>query len=240
VSLIREQLAPRLKALGDRARGAAAPAPAPPPGRERAGRGSRRAEVVAIGISTGGPNALASLLARLPADCPAPVLIVQHMPPMFTRLLALRLDAGSALDVREAVSGQVARPGQALLAPGDWHLAVERHGDEVRVVTHQEPPENSCRPAADVLFRSAARAFGAAALGVVMTGMGQDGLRGSREIHQAGGRLLAQDEESSVVWGMPGAVVRAGLADRVLPLDQLAAEIVRRVRGGVACGGLPA
>jgi two-component system chemotaxis response regulator CheB len=238
--MIREQLAPRLKVLGRHADGAMARPTAVSPDRRRPGRGARRPEIVSIGISTGGPNALASLLPRLPADLAAPILIVQHMPRIFTRQLAERLNASSAIAVSEATTGQVVRPGQAVLAPGGWHLVAERHGDEVRVATHQEPPENSCRPAADVLFRSIARAFGPAALGVVMTGMGQDGLRGSEAIRAAGGQILAQDEESSVVWGMPGSVVRAGLADRVVSLDQLAAEIVRTVRGDVACGLNPA
>jgi two-component system chemotaxis response regulator CheB len=232
--MILEQLAPKLKLFGRHTDGAKARPPTVSPDQRGPGPGARRPEIVAFGVSTGGPNALASLLPRLPADLAAPILIVQHMPPMFTRLLAERLNARSAIAVSEAVTGQVVRPGQAVLAPGEWHLVAERQGDEVRVATHQEPPENSCRPAADVLFRSIARAFGPAALGVVMTGMGQDGLRGAEEIRAAGGQILAQDEESSVVWGMPGAVVRAGLADRVLPLDQLAAEIVGRVGGDVA------
>jgi two-component system chemotaxis response regulator CheB len=234
--MIREQLAPKLKVFG----GQTALAPdRPPPAvavRARPEPAARRPEVVAIGISTGGPNALAALLPRLPADFPAPVLIVQHMPPIFTRMLAARLDAASAIGVSEAVTGQVVRPGEAVLAPGEWHLVAERRGSEVRVATHQEPPENSCRPAVDVLFRSVARVFGAAALGVVMTGMGQDGRRGSEEIRLVGGQILAQDEQSSVVWGMPGAIARAGLADRILPLDELAAEIIRRVRGDLEAG----
>ncbi|MBV8229129.1 MAG: chemotaxis response regulator protein-glutamate methylesterase [Planctomycetaceae bacterium] len=234
--MIREQLAPKLKLFGGHAAGATARPPAVAPVREHPGPAARRPEVVAIGISTGGPNALASLLPGLPGDFPAPILIVQHMPPIFTRLLAERLNAHSAIAVSEAESGQVVGPGQAVLAPGDWHLVAERREDQVRVATHQEPPEHSCRPAVDVLFRSVARAFGPAALGVVMTGMGRDGLCGSEEIRLAGGQILAQDEESSVVWGMPGYVVRAGLANRVLPLDQLAAEIVRRVRGDGANG----
>ena len=232
--MIREQLAPKLKALGGLAARDTSPAPAVVPVYGSPDPGPRRPEVVAIGISTGGPNALVTLLPQLPADLPAPVLIVQHMPPIFTRQLAERLNARSAIAVSEAVAGQVVRPGQAVVAPGGWHLVAEGHRDEVRVAINQDPPEHSCRPAVDVLFRSVARHFGPAVLGVVMTGMGQDGLYGSREIRRAGGRILAQDEPSSVVWGMPGYVAREGLADRVLPLDQLADEIVRRVRGDVA------
>lgn len=188
------------------------------------------AEVIAIGVSTGGPNALAELMPGFPADLAVPLLIVQHMPPIFTRLLAERLAARSRIPIVEAENGQLVRPGQAYLAPGDFHLVVERAGDRVHLRTNQEPPENWCRPAADVLFRSVASVYRGGALAVVMTGMGQDGLRGCEEIRRAGGQVLAQDEASSVVWGMPGFVVRAGLADRVAPLGELAGEIMQRVR----------
>lgn len=231
VRMIREQLAPKLKALGGLTARDADPVPVGASGVRRPDAGSRRPEIVAVGVSTGGPDALASLLPRLPGDFPVPLLIVQHMPPIFTAQLAARLNARSSIAVSEAVPGQAVLPGHAVLARGGWHLVAERHGAEVRVATHQGPPENSCRPAADVLFRSVAMLFGPAALGVVMTGMGQDGLCGSREIRRAGGQILAQDEPSSVVWGMPGHVVRAGLADLVLPLDRLADELVRRAQG---------
>jgi two-component system chemotaxis response regulator CheB len=188
-------------------------------------------EVVAIGCSTGGPNALHVIMPELPATFPVPVVIVQHMPPMFTACLAERLNACCQLEVLEAKTGIVLRPGLVVIAPGDYHLAVVRDGDVVRTLLHQDPPENSCRPAVDVLFRSVADTYGGAALGVVLTGMGQDGMRGGRAIVQAGGRLLAQDEASSVVWGMPGAVVADGLADKVVPLDQIALEL-RRVSAG--------
>ncbi len=183
---------------------------------------------MAIGVSTGGPNALARLIPQLPAGFPVPVVIVQHMPPMFTRLLGERLNAQSPLAVREAVDGEVVQAGSVYIAPGDYHLTLQRRGTSI--VTHltQDPPENSCRPAVDPLFRSVSQIYGPRALGVVMTGMGQDGLRGSEDLVHAGSRVLAQDEASSVVWGMPGYVARAGLADRVLPLDGLAPEIVRR------------
>jgi two-component system chemotaxis response regulator CheB len=184
---------------------------------------------VVVGTSTGGPNALLGLLAAFPANFPVPALVVQHMPPDFTRQLAQRLAARTLLDVREAVPGELVRPGQVWVAPGDYHLGLARDGDGVRLRTHQGPPENSCRPAVDVLFRDAAGAFAGGTLAVVLTGMGQDGLRGATAVREAGGQVLAQDEASSVVWGMPGFVVRAGLADQVLPLDQLGPEVVRRV-----------
>jgi two-component system chemotaxis response regulator CheB len=188
-----------------------------------------RVDIVAIGVSTGGPNALAELLPQLPTDFPVPVVIVQHMPPLFTKLLAERLAAKSALRVNEGAADALLQPGCAWVAPGDFHMIVARDA-AVRLQLHQGPPENSCRPAVDVLFRSVAKLYGTGALAVVLTGMGQDGLRGCEEIREGGGQILVQDEASSVVWGMPGFVARAGLADKILPLEQMANEITRRVR----------
>lgn len=190
-------------------------------------------EIVTIGVSTGGPNALSALLPELPGDLPVPIVIVQHMPPVFTKLLADRLGTQCALKVHEGVSGDVVKPGHVYIAPGDFHMLVKRDASRaMRLMMNQNPHENSCRPAADVLFRSVVEASRAGTLGVVLTGMGQDGLRGCERIREAGGQILAQDEASSVVWGMPGFVARAGLADQVLPLKMIAAEIVRRVRKG--------
>jgi two-component system chemotaxis response regulator CheB len=186
-------------------------------------------EVVAIGTSTGGPNALAEVLPHLPPDLPVPVLVVQHMPPTFTKFLAERLNGHCALTVQEATNNEVVQRGQVWIAPGDYHLTLRQEGTKVRLRTSQGPPENSCRPAVDVLFRSVARTYGPHALGVVMTGMGQDGLLGAEELKSAGATVFAQDEASSIVWGMPGYVVEAGLSDRVLPLPQLAGEITRKV-----------
>ena len=194
------------------------------------------AEIIAIGVSTGGPNALAEVIPQLPASLPVPVVIVQHMPPIFTKLLAERLAAKSQIRVEEGRPGGRLEPGLAWVAPGDFHMAVERKASGVQLVTHRQPPENSCRPAVDVLFRSVAEVYGPRALGVVMTGMGQDGLRGSERIREAGGRVLAQDEATSVVWGMPGFVAQSGLAEKVLPLSQIAAEIVLRVSEPRAAG----
>ncbi len=191
-------------------------------------------QVLVIGVSTGGPNALAELLPYLPADFPVPTLIVQHMPPLFIGLLAERLNARCAIKVSEAGAGDRLAARAAWLAPGNFHMALQREATEVVVRLHQGPEENSCRPAADVLFRSAAEVYGAGVLAVVLTGMGQDGLRGCEAIREVGGRVLVQDEATSVVWGMPGFVARAGLADRALPLDQLGPEIVRRV--GIRAG----
>jgi len=189
-----------------------------------------RIDVVAIGVSTGGPIALSEVLPAIPHDFPVPIVIVQHMPPMFTKLLADRLDAQCGIGVQEGAIGDQVLPGQAYVAPGDYHMVVKRDKINVVLSMNQAPPENSCRPAVDVLFRSVVEVYGSGTLGVILTGMGQDGLRGCEYIRDVGGQTLVQDEESSVVWGMPGFVARAGLADRVLPLNQVAAEIVRRVR----------
>lgn len=188
-----------------------------------------RVDVVAIGISTGGPIALMDLIPRFPAGFPVPILVVQHMPPLFTKLMAERLAAKARISVAEAGPSITLSPGQAWIAPGDFHMAVERAGESIRLVTHRNPPENSCRPAVDVLFRSVAQTYGPHALAVVMTGMGRDGFRGCEEIQRAGGQVIVQDEPSSVVWGMPGLVARAGIAEQVLPLGELGTEIIERV-----------
>jgi len=193
---------------------------------------ANRVDVLAIGASTGGPNALAEIFSGLPADLPIPVLVVQHMPPMFTQMLAERLTRTSTIPTVEAKSGMVLEPGHAYVAPGDFHLTIAREGGRVVSRVDQSQPENACRPALDPLLRSVAMVFGRNSLAVVLTGMGQDGLRGCEAIRAAGGQILAQDEATSVVWGMPGHVVRAGLADRVLPLPLFAAEVKRRVRLG--------
>lgn len=188
-----------------------------------------RIDVLAIAVSTGGPSALMDLIPRFPKDFPVPIVIVQHMPPTFTSLLAERLAARSSIRVVEGSLNQTLAPGCASIAPGDFHMAVVRAGDAVRIRIHQAPAENSCRPAADVLFRSVAQVYGRHVLAVVMTGMGQDGFIGCEHIRDAGGQIIVQDEESSVVWGMPSFVVRAGLADQILPLSALGPEIIRKV-----------
>lgn len=193
----------------------------------RISRPLKSVKIVAIGVSTGGPDALARLLPTLPRDFPVPVVITQHMPPIFTSLLAARLSSKSALPVRECVSGEPLEAGAALLAPGDFHMVVSPEDGVMRVRTHQGPKENFCRPAVDVLFRSVAAAYGGHTLAVVLTGMGQDGFKGCEELRALGAQVFVQDEASSVVWGMPGFVARAGLADKILPLDQIGSEITR-------------
>jgi len=232
-AFIRAELLPRIKALVARprpaVRSAAPPAPRGVPAPRRPGR---PIEVLAIGVSTGGPNALADLLPTLPETFPVPVLIVQHMPPMFTRLLAERLDSQCALHVVEAQAGDLLEPGGVWIAPGDNHMVVRREGLTVRIATHQGPHENSCRPSVDVLFRSVGEVYGDGVLAIVLTGMGQDGLLGCERLHEAGARILVQDEATSVVWGMPGFVANAGLAEAVLPLDALGPAITLRAREG--------
>jgi two-component system chemotaxis response regulator CheB len=241
---VREQLVPKIKALyrhsargrtdartapwhstGPRATAPGLPVPAPA---LRTAEGREPVQVVVVGVSTGGPDALAAVLPALPATFPVPVVVVQHMPPTFTRLLAQRLDGRSALEVREAQDGDAVRPGQVLLAPGDIHLRLQRLGDRVVARLDQGTPENFCRPSVDVLFRSAAQAYGAGCLAVVLTGMGADGARGAADIVAAGGEVVVQDQATSVVWGMPGAVAQAGLASQLLPLTDVATAVSRR------------
>lgn len=186
-----------------------------------------RVDLVVIGVSTGGPDALATLIPAVRADLPVPVVIVQHMPPVFTTMLAQRLDNLSGLHVAEAQDGETARGGNVYLAPGGHHVEVRRGAGGLVLTLSGAAPENSCRPAVDVLFRTAAAATQGRLLGVVLTGMGQDGLIGARHIRTAGGAVLAQDEATSVVWGMPGFVARNDLANRVLPLEQIAPAITR-------------
>ena len=186
--------------------------------------------VLAIGVSTGGPAALDILLPALPASFPLPVLIVQHMPELFTKLFAERLNSRCPLRVQEAAEGMPVCTGNIYIAKGNWHmevLAAARIGLPNSLHLTQGPQENHCRPAVDVLFRSVAAVYGAGTLALVLTGMGSDGLLGCRVIREHGGSILAQDQATSTVWGMPGAVTNAGLAQKVLPLSALAPEILR-------------
>jgi two-component system chemotaxis response regulator CheB len=192
-------------------------------------RPQARVDVVAIGTSTGGPNALTALIPQLPADFPVPIVVVQHMPPLFTRLLADRLNTIGNLQVQEGKGGEKLQGGHVWIAPGDQHMTVARKGTEFVLGINRDPHENSCRPAVDVLFRSVAQSYGANVLALVLTGMGSDGMRGAAAIREAGGEVMVQDEASSVVWGMPGSVVAAGLTDHIYTLNDIAPELVRRV-----------
>jgi two-component system, chemotaxis family, protein-glutamate methylesterase/glutaminase len=189
---------------------------------------------VVIGVSTGGPQALSRIIPRLPAGLGVPIVIVQHMPPVFTRFLAERLDAQSVVSVVEAEDLMPALPGRVHIAAGGSHLRLETVRGQV-VLRHDDGPmENSCKPAVDVTLRSAHKVWGSRTLTLILTGMGSDGLLGARLLHAAGGRVLAQDAESSVVWGMPGAVVKDGLADAVLSLDEVAPALLAALEGAAA------
>jgi len=234
---LRQELIPKVKQLflqPGATQQTRPPSPAPvaafsPPARNGAVAGILKSapKLVVIGVSTGGPTALASLLPEIPANFPLPILLVQHMPPMFTRLLAERLHATCHLSVHEATNDTAVERGNILIAPGDFHMKVAPGLKGIRILLDQCPPLNSCRPAVDALFTSVSEVYGGAAIVVMLTGMGQDGLRGTEILRTQGASVIAQDEATSVVWGMPGAVVNAGLADKVLPLGQIAQEIVR-------------
>jgi two-component system chemotaxis response regulator CheB len=187
----------------------------------------RDVHAVVIGISTGGPRALTQMLPQLPANLAAPVLVVQHMPPLFTRSLAEDLDTRCQLRVQEASDGDPVIPGQILIAPGGRQMKVESEQGQVRIRITDDPPENSCRPSVDYLFRSAASVYGGNCLAVIMTGMGNDGTKGCRLLKERDAPLIAQDASTCVVFGMPREPIEQGLVDIVAPLDQIAPEIAR-------------
>jgi two-component system chemotaxis response regulator CheB len=231
----RRQLFDKARALARPAEPAATATGRRPPRAPRLRLSTSRVEapdVVAVAASTGGPTALRQLLQALPGELNRPVVIVQHMPASFIELLAVQLTKASRIPVAVARDGEQLRPGRALLAPGDRHLRVRRKGALLYAELDDGPPENFCRPSANVLFRSLAEACGARALAVVLTGMGRDGSAGAAEMARAGAMVLAQDEASSVVWGMPGAVVEAGLASVVGPAERLGQAIDALMRGG--------
>ena len=237
---VKDQLLPKIKLFCGTSRGRKIPvgahkgasSPQTIPAKPRAFKGPQVAHpvrAIAIGVSTGGPEALNAFLPSLPADLQIPIFIVQHMPPTFTRLLAERLNAATPLAVYEATDGLQVSPGTIYIAPGDYHMVVNATRNHYTVALNQDPPEHSCRPAVDVLFRSVASVYGPGLLGVVLTGMGNDGTIGCERIRKEGGTIFVQDEETSVVWGMAGSVARSGFADAVVPLQRMAQEIVQRV-----------
>jgi two-component system chemotaxis response regulator CheB len=246
-----QQLLPRIAALAKNARGGKKKADRSASSdnaqsakfEEIPSKASSPIEVVVIGLSTGGPSALEQLLPKLPKDFPVPVLIVQHMPKLFTGALAERLDKCCTLRVEQAYDSAVIRPGTVWLAPGDAHMEIaprramagEINGGVAyssRIRLHQEEPLNHCRPSVDYLFFSAARIYGAGTLALVMTGMGSDGLNGAHAVHETGGVVLAQDEATSAVWGMPGRISEAGIASATLPLWGIAGALKQRVSEG--------
>ncbi|WP_432511917.1 protein-glutamate methylesterase/protein-glutamine glutaminase, partial [Kineococcus esterisolvens] len=231
---VRAELIPKIKALVPgvaEPRSAVVARPATPVALRARSGAARTPRALVVGSSTGGPEALSSVLAKLPAGLGVPVLVTQHMPPVFTRMYAQRLDKVSALTVVEAVDGQSVEAGTVYVAPGDFHMEVVRRGSALVVKLHQGPPENFCRPAVDVMVRSAVAAFGGELLALVLTGMGSDGKLGCKAVAEAGGQVVVQDEATSVVWGMPGAVAREGLADEVLPLSAIPDALLRRLGG---------
>ena len=193
---------------------------------------AQRPEVLVIGASTGGPPALRSFLGGLGAGWTLPIVIVQHMPRTFTTILAEHLSRALGRTVTEAVDGETLKPGGVHVAPGDHHVTIRKLGGRIALALNQDPPENWCRPAVDPLFRSAAEVFGARTLAVVLTGMGHDGRDGAKAIVAQGGTVIVQDEASSVVWGMPGAVAGAGLAALAAPVEGLTAAVQTLARGG--------
>lgn len=248
---VRDELVPKIKALckvvhasappqSDPTPAAQTPAAAsvgvstPPPAPRKAppivlGPPTGRIDLVAIGSSTGGPNALTDVLGTLPGNLAVPVVITQHMPAVFTRYLAERLDGTCDLHVVEGQPGMLLEAGTVYIAPGDYHMTFNKLAAGYEIVTNQEPPENYCRPAVDVMMRSVCEHFGGNVLGVMLTGMGSDGCNGFIGLKGLGGHIIAQDEASSVVWGMPGAVAHAGITDQILPLSQIGPEIATQV-----------
>jgi two-component system chemotaxis response regulator CheB len=229
IESVRVELIPKIKGLvgatRTRSLRVTRPAPVVRPVRQD------RVDVIAIGASTGGPDALTTIVSGLPADVAVPIVVVQHMPVLFTRLFSERLDRSCPLPVQEAVDGQLVEAGHVIVAPGDKHMTLVRQGTDVRVKLTMEAPENYCRPAVDVLFRSVAAVYGAGVMACVLTGMGHDGVNGAERIKAAGGRIVVQDERSSVVWGMPGAIVAAGLASDMVPLDRMAETLRAALTG---------
>ncbi len=187
---------------------------------------STKDKVVIIGSSTGGPRALNALIPEIPANFPAAIMIVQHMPAGFTRSLADRLDSLSSIKVKEAEPGDRLEVGRALLAPGGFHLTFDRNG---QVALNQNPPVHGVRPAIDVTMASLVSHYGKSLIGVILTGMGSDGTTGSQLIHEAGGQIIAEDESTCVVWGMPRSVFESGVADEVAPLHKIAGSISKRI-----------
>ena len=182
-------------------------------------------KVCGIGVSTGGPQTLLKILPKLPPNFPAPILIVQHMPPLFTKQLAERLNSLSRLRVKEAEEGEFVKDGVVYIAPGDYHMKIKKENSLIKIKLHQGPPRNFCRPSVDELFESLAEVYNGKTLALILTGMGNDGKEGAKKIKEKGGVVLAQDAESSVVFGMPKAVIEGGLADEVINLSRISERL---------------
>ncbi len=239
LAAISVEIASKVRAIGRAARGQAqvprTGAVVPVRTELLATRGTETSpRILAIASSTGGPNALADVLSALPPGFTLPILITQHMPAVFTALLAQRLERDAGRPCAEARDGEPIRSNHCYVAPGEFHMIVQTNEGQPYIRLTKTEPENFCRPAADPMLRSLAAIYGPSTLVVVLTGMGEDGLRGCRDVHQRGGRILVQDEATSVVWGMPGAVANAGLASAVIPLPKIAESIMLSCRGALA------
>jgi two-component system chemotaxis response regulator CheB len=234
---LKQSLAPRIQAFADRALSRSStqrvpmPSEAIPPTAQRSGSKAKR--LIVVGVSTGGPQALAQVLPSFPSDLSVPVLIVQHMPPLFTQALAESLQRKCALKIKEAEHGEHARPGMVYIAPGGRHMKIQSlPGGAMRIEISDDRQENHCRPSVDYLFRSVALQAPGSAIGVVLTGMGNDGAQGLRLLKRSGCATIAQDEASSVVYGMPREAVAAGAVDDVLPLESIAGHILHLLGQG--------
>ncbi len=228
----RKELLEKLVALSPRSAGIAPRPAAVRPATPRPVAPARKPSLIAIGSSTGGPQALREVIAALPRDTNVPIVITQHMPKLFTAILAEHLSK-LGMPAAEAKEGEPLRPGRIYLAPGDFHMTLRSANGVISAHIDQSPPVNFCRPAVDPLFNSCAKVAGNGVLAVVLTGMGHDGRDGARTIREAGGQVIAQDQASSVVWGMPGAVAEAGLADQILSLKDIGPELTRRLKGSL-------
>jgi len=183
--------------------------------------------ILVIGSSTGGPNALKAVLSAIPEKFTIPILVAQHMPPLFTKSLAEHIERETKRPTAEAVDGELIERGRIYVAPGDFHMVIDKQEDRMVIRLNQDSPEHFCRPSVNPLYASAARWYGSSVLAVMLTGMGDDGIEGAQSISERQGYIIVQDEQSSVVWGMPGAIANAGLANQVLPLRNIAPELIR-------------
>tara|TARA_R110002095_G_scaffold207151_1_gene191858 strand:- start:38406 stop:39461 length:1056 start_codon:yes stop_codon:yes gene_type:complete len=183
--------------------------------------------VLVVGSSTGGPNALKAMLSAIPEKFSLPILIAQHMPPLFTKSLAEHIQRETKRQTAEAIDGELIERGHIYIAPGDFHMVIDKQDDRMVIRLNQDDPEHFCRPSVNPLYSSAAKWYGSSVLAVMLTGMGDDGIEGAQLISERKGYIIAQDEQSSVVWGMPGAIANAGLASQVLPLRNIAPELAR-------------
>ncbi len=237
MATVAKELIPLVKGLGGLSREPKAAAPAARAARKplvtnpfnkprKTGEPVVPPKLLIIGSSTGGPNALNKVLCDLGPDFSTPILIVQHMPPMFTEILAKHLQQDTGRTTKEAKHGEFVEPGVTYVAPGGYHMIVrELSGEQMQLELNEQPEEHYCRPSVNPMFRSASKVAGKRILAVMLTGMGSDGLEGTREVVEAGGYVLAQDEQSSVVWGMPGAIAAEDLPHEILPLDQIGSRI---------------